>query len=230
MVRVRRDALWFSGARAYAEPLVALVLSFCAAIAFAKLGEDVLSRDPLVVYDADVAGWFHAHAVHVVTGAMLLVSQLGSTHVVLAIALVAIGVLYVRGRRGDACLVALAVAGGEALDAVLKSEFARPRPHLSDPLATAHGFSFPSGHAMASLTLYGALAYVAARGRDAAVAVAIGFAAVALVVAIGISRVYLGVHYMSDVLAAWAAGAAWLGLCVAAVTGVRVYQRRSARR
>jgi len=156
------------------------------------------------------------------------VSLLGSTHVVLTVVVIAVALLLRRGRRADALLVAVAVAGGEVLDALLKSEFARPRPHMSDPLATAQGFSFPSGHAMASLTLCGILAYVLAHGQPLPRGLRIGATALAIVVAIGLSRVYLGVHYMSDVLAAWAAGLAWLGLCVAAMrTALLRYRDRS---
>jgi membrane-associated phospholipid phosphatase len=220
--------MWVRRQGAYAEPLAALFLSLLSTVAFAKLGEDVLGRDALVNYDVDVAGWLHAHAVHALTSVMLLVSQFGSTHVVLAVVVTATALLLRRGRRADALLVAVAVAGGELLDALLKFEFARPRPHMSDPLATAHGFSFPSGHAMASLTLYGILAYVLAHGQPLPRVLRIGAAALAIVVAVGLSRVYLGVHYMSDVLAAWTAGLAWLGLCVAVMrTALLRYRGRS---
>jgi membrane-associated phospholipid phosphatase len=96
----------------------------------------------------------------------------------------------------------------------LKAAFERPRPAFSDPIATASGFSFPSGHAMVSLTVYGALAFViVATTKSRRARVLVLATAAALVLAIGFSRLYLGVHYVSDVLAAYGAGIAWLMLC-----------------
>ena len=95
-----------------------------------------------------------------------------------------------------------------------KAVFERDRPDSSEALASAAGFSFPSGHAMSSLAIYGALTIVAARSFDSPRArMLVAVLALALVLAIGFSRVYLGVHYASDVLAGFIAGLAWPALC-----------------
>ena len=109
--------------------------------------------------------------------------------------------------------VAVAVWGGGWINVTTKSLVGRERPVFDDPIATASGKSFPSGHAMLSTIVYGALVVVLwdripRRWRPISIAVA-----VALVAVIGFTRVALGVHHASDVLGGWVMGAAWLALC-----------------
>jgi membrane-associated phospholipid phosphatase len=105
---------------------------------------------------------------------------------------------------------------------LLKATFERPRPSFDDPVATAGWFSFPSGHALSSIALYGTLAYVLGSALRSQRARAASLAGVAVLVAtIGFSRLYLGVHYLTDVLAGYSAGLAWL-LFTIAVVRVRV--------
>lgn len=117
------------------------------------------------------------------------------------------------GRRPAAILLVVAALGGEALDEALKLLFARPRPAAFFGLAQPETYSFPSGHSMASCCFYGALAMIAAaRARSRARRWAIWAGAAALIVCIGFSRIYLGVHYPSDVLGGYLAAVAWLAL------------------
>ena len=201
--------------------LVALLAASSAL--FSKLAEDVASGEPIVSLDGVVGGWLHAHASEFATALLSAVTQLGGPHALLAVALVAALALLIRRRVAHAMLVGAALAGGLGLNLALKAAFERPRPSFSHPLATAVGFSFPSGHAMVSLTVYGALAFVisatVSSRRERMVVLASGLA---LVLAIGFSRVYLGVHYLSDVLAAYSAGFAWLVLCLLALLGAHV--------
>jgi undecaprenyl-diphosphatase len=117
-----------------------------------------------------------------------------------------------------------AVAGGAVLNQLLKELFARPRPSFADPLLSETSYSFPSGHAMLSLITYGVLAYFAVlalqtwRARTAVV-----FGAALLVILIGVSRMYLGVHYFSDVVAGFAVGGLWLSTLI---TGMETIRRR----
>jgi undecaprenyl-diphosphatase len=119
-----------------------------------------------------------------------------------------------------------AVNAVAATNPLFKQVFSRPRPALHDPDLTLRTFSFPSGHAMGATAVYGALAIVVARRLRgtvwAPVAVA---AAVVLVLLIGASRVYLGAHYPSDVVAGFLLGLLWLLVCVLALT---IYDRRHA--
>jgi undecaprenyl-diphosphatase len=101
----------------------------------------------------------------------------------------------------------------------MKLAFERPRPEFRDVHLTLHTFSFPSGHAMVSIAVYGAVAVVILRRVRTPAARAALIGGVALLVgSIGFSRVYLGAHYVSDVLAGISLGLAWLTLCVLAVT------------
>jgi membrane-associated phospholipid phosphatase len=188
--------------------------------------------------DGRFAVTLHAHVDPAAATGFQLVTQLGSTAVLVAVAAVAAGYLARLGRRQDAALVILAFAGAEVLTWSLKAVFQRERPRFEDPVATASSFSFPSGHALVSAAVYGTVAYLLwqslrpPRARAACVA-----GAALLVAAIGFSRLYLGVHYLSDVLAGYCIALAWLLLIttlrekrpLASVswTGARTRVRRS---
>ncbi|RDI62101.1 undecaprenyl-diphosphatase [Microvirga subterranea] len=122
--------------------------------------------------------------------------------------------LMIVGKRGTALLVLVAVIGGTLLSSGLKLGFERPRPDLVPHATRVYTASFPSGHAMMSavtyLTLGALLARVETRRRARAFIVGL---AVAMTLLVGMSRVYLGVHWPSDVLAGWSVGAAWASLC-----------------
>jgi undecaprenyl-diphosphatase len=141
-------------------------------------------------------------------------TTVGGTTVLTFITIAAIGYLLFEQKRAAALLVLIAVVGGTIVSNLLKNAFARPRPELVAHLVDVHSLSFPSGHAMLSavtfLTLGALLARVQKRLRTRIYLISI---AILLTVLVGISRVYLGVHYPTDVLAGWSAGAAWAILC-----------------
>ncbi|HVF34853.1 MAG TPA: phosphatase PAP2 family protein [Candidatus Saccharimonadia bacterium] len=142
------------------------------------------------------------------------ITSLGGTAVLALITLFAIGYLLLSGKRANALLVFVAVVGGALLSHFLKLGFDRPRPELVAKLVEVRTLSFPSGHAMQSavtyLTLGALLARVQGGKRTRAYLMAV---AVILTLLIGFSRVFLGVHWPTDVLAGWCAGAAWALLC-----------------
>lgn len=188
-------------------------------LGFAKLAEDVRNHEPLVRYDSDAAGWLHHHTTAVLTTMSEAITQLGSTHVIAAATFALVALLIIHGQRLQAGLLACAVLGGEVLDAILKSEFHRSRPEFSDPLTSATGFSFPSGHAMEAMIFGGAIVFLGwPRCRTVGQQILLATITGAAVLLVGLSRVYLGVHYPSDVAAGYAAGAAWLLACVLAVS------------
>jgi undecaprenyl-diphosphatase len=140
------------------------------------------------------------------------VTWLGSSGVLWAVVGAAAVVLAVRRQWRLAVYLLVTGAGALVLDPVLKSLVGRLRPVVAHPIAHGIGNSFPSGHALGSIVCYGAVLLVflpAARGRWRTTFIAV---IVALVALIGISRILLGVHYLSDVVGAWAVGIAWLGL------------------
>lgn len=154
------------------------------------------------------------------------VTALGGTTALTLVTIVAAGFLFVERKRAAALLVLLSVGGGAIVSTLLKNAFARPRPELVGHLVDVHTLSFPSGHAMLSavtfLTIGALLARVQPRVRTRLYLIGV---AVFLTLMVGVSRVYLGVHYPTDVLAGWSAGAGWAVLCWLAA---RWLQRRGA--
>ena len=141
--------------------------------------------------------------------------------------LVAVGLLRARLKLWTLGWV-VALAGGGILNEILKLLYARPRPVFAHPILTASGFSFPSGHSMGTFILGGMAAYFGVlhtqgRGRHVGiVALALGWA-----VTMGFSRIYLGVHYLTDVLGGFAAGACWLSVCISGMEIARRWPRHA---
>jgi membrane-associated phospholipid phosphatase len=196
--------------------LLAGILVFVTMIlTLAKISEDVVNNEPLPLADIQFSNWLHSHGSPLLTKAMLVATSFGSTVTVTCIA-VALG-LYLIWRRQFYWLavVAASVGGGALLNRLLKYAFQRPRPHFDDPILRLTSYSFPSGHTMAATVLYGVIAaYLFARTRDWRWRVLIILSASLLIALVGFSRIYLGAHYLSDVLAAMAEGLAWMSLCL----------------
>ena len=142
------------------------------------------------------------------THVMVIVTYLGSWPVIIAAAL-AYALLSRGSAIADMVYLLGATAGGGALSLLLKAVVHRPRPNGA--LVWVSGFSFPSGHALLSLVFYGTLVRVlASRAQSRRRAAAVYLAGVLLIATIGFSRLYLGVHYLTDVLASYAIGVAWV--------------------
>lgn len=184
--------------------IFALTLLIVLAIALAKRADWLDTLDLGLMEAAGRArDWAGAHGL---TLLMRLASAIGGTAARLALlALVALPLL-LTGRRRMALWLVVTVVGGMLLNVAIKQIFAAPRPDLLPHLDIVHTYSFPSGHAAGNLVIFGALAMLTAR-RSAWVA------ASAVILLIGASRVWLGVHWPSDVLAGWVEGVGWLVLC-----------------
>ena len=203
---------------------VGLLLAMGCLWFFGDLAEDVVTNDQLVRFDQAVAIVLHRTAIPALTAFFLVVTALGSVEVLGLLGLI-VTVIYGLCRRWLHVATWLAaLAGGAVLNQLLKELFARPRPSFADPLLSETSYSFPSGHAMLSLVVYGLMTYFAVlalqtwRARTAVV-----FGAALLVILIGISRMYLGVHYFSDVVAGFAVGGLWLSTLI---TGMETIRRR----
>jgi membrane protein DedA with SNARE-associated domain/membrane-associated phospholipid phosphatase len=193
---------------------------------FGGIAEDVVHHDPLVQVDLAVSAWLSTHTEPPVTAAMRALSQAGSPRLLLTASLALALALAWRRWWGACSMLALAVGGGELVSWFLKWLFALPRPMMPPPLLTLQSYSFPSGYAMRSVLFYGFLGYLLGprigswRGR-VWVVVAEGV----LVLLIGLSRLYLGAHYLSDVFAGYAAGIVWLACTITGVETVRWYRQ-----
>ena len=200
-----------------------LAISVAGLWLFGAITEDVIHHDPLTQFDVTLLEWFHAHATPSGYAIFNAITVLGSP---VTLSVLALGVGLLLAIRRQWILLGgwlAAFAGGGLLDEVLKLVIQRPRPPYASAFLHHYSWSFPSGHAMGSLIGYGMLAYVLVvlwiRGRRAQVSVVLG--AALLIVAIGLSRLYLGVHYFSDVVGGYAAGVLWLSACISGVDVAR---------
>jgi undecaprenyl-diphosphatase len=204
---------------------LALAAAALSAVAFARVAEDYLTNDPLARWDVSFARWLSGQRDTVGTDIFRVFTFIGSPAAAAAVATIGCVLLYRRRRLVEAALLPVVVAGGELLNVVLKLAFHRPRPEVA--FVHLDTYSFPSGHAMLSTAVYGALTYLAwshLRTRRTRVALTAG--TIALVTLICFSRLYLGVHYLSDVLGGAVGGAFWLAVSIALQT---LYAERFAR-
>ena len=150
---------------------------------------------------------------------MLLVTDLHSTVAVSCYAAIVAAALAWRRQWRHVVTVFVCVAGGLTLNVLMKLAFQRARPVLDDPLLTLTSYSFPSGHVAGSTLMYGLIvAWTFTRTRRPLVRAAVVLAAAGAIALVAFTRMYLGVHYLSDVAAAFAEGVAWLALCLGALT------------
>jgi membrane-associated phospholipid phosphatase len=195
------------------ELLGGLIVLTGGAWVFALMAEKLAEGDTQV--DTRLANWLHEHAGSGWTEFFEAVTVLGNVPTLAVVTLAASVVLWRKRRIAELQLLLLAAIGAEILTVGLKLGFERQRPFFSDPLASESTYSFPSGHSSVSLAVYGTIGFIAARhlgtrGRQLVVLTA----AAALVLLIGFSRLYLGVHFLSDVIAGFSVGLAWVALCV----------------
>jgi undecaprenyl-diphosphatase len=174
--------------------------------------------------DQSVWVWFVGHRAPAATTVMTAVSAAGGTAGMAVLALIGAGLLWRMRRRAEAGIVLGAAVGAGLLVEGFKHLYGRARPPVIDRLTVETNFALPSGHALGSIVVLGVLAAVAVllSRRFAVQATAVALAIVGIVT-IGVSRLYLGVHWVTDVLTGWLLGGAWLALCV---TTLVLIQRR----
>jgi len=193
---------------------------------FAVLADEFSEKGRLAQMDTAVLGWLQTHGSESGERVFEFVSWLGAP-VMFAVDIAVAGWLAFHRSWRSFALWVTAIAGGAALDEILKLSFQRARPSVASEFIHSGSWSFPSGHAMNSLVGYSMLAYLLrehiANPRARA---SIAVAATLLIAAIGFSRLYLGVHYLSDVTAGYLAGGAWVLACVTA----EQYTRKSSGR
>jgi membrane-associated phospholipid phosphatase len=178
---------------------------------FAEIAEDVHESERFL-FDDPTLLWMHAHSSPGLDRFFLFMSAVGYASGVVLIDIALVAWLAWRRRWHDGLFFGLAVGGSALLSLAVKPLFGRARPDLWLSIAPEDTYSFPSGHAMGSMTLGLAVIVLCWRTRWRWLALA-GVAP--LVFLVGASRVYLGVHYPSDVLGGWLAGTAWvLGLAM----------------
>jgi undecaprenyl-diphosphatase len=183
-----------------------------ALILFVWLAREVTRGDAMRL-DTPIRNAVHARSSPPLTAAMRGVSLFGSEVCLVPLGVILVWWLVAAKRRRAAVVFAVAALGAEALDQIMKLLFNRPRPDPFFGLASPITHSFPSGHAMVSCCFFGVLAAILASREPSRLKRMAIFAAAAILVALmGFSRVYLGFHYPTDVLAGYAAAVVWLAV------------------
>jgi membrane-associated phospholipid phosphatase len=175
---------------------------------FLRLAEDVWERESFA-FDQTVLNSLFAARSAILTAIMQTATVSGSAPFVV-VAMAFLGLLWWRHARANVWAIVVAVGGGVGLNEFLKALFARPRPTLHPALTTAVGWSFPSGHSTTALVFYGVVAYLIARRLHGPSRWLVYIFFAGWIGLVGLSRNYLGVHYPSDVIAAYAVTLPWL--------------------
>jgi len=214
----RTTRFWLQNVSPHIDTLIATLgifgLSLCLLLLWvvAKLCREVWERDAFK-FDTSFLLWLHQFANPVLDQLMLGLTQLGNPIVVMPIASITLAALIWKRQFSEAQMFAIACLGATILNTGLKLVFGKPRPALWEQLIVETSYSFPSGHALGSVVLYGAIAYLLSQSYPH-LARLIYALAISLILAICLSRLYLGVHWPTDILAGVSMGSLWLILCI----------------
>lgn len=232
--RIGKWAIGHSGLKgSYAPILLVVAAGSIAAVGagylFIQLAENItLTASAVYRVDQVIHTWFGHERQAAMTVLFDTATTIGGSVGLGVIAAIVAATLLVLKQRASAIFVAVTVGVGALLNLGLKMIFARTRPDLTAALVAARWYSFPSGHAMDSFITFGMLAYLVLRQpwrwavKSACLAIAL-----TMVVLVGISRVYLGVHWASDIAGGWTAGTVWLTSAVVSFEMLlRLRQRR----
>jgi undecaprenyl-diphosphatase len=208
--------------------LIGALAIIVACVAFFAMLADVVMAGGTQEADDAVLLWMNQHASPELTDIALNVTALGAGMVVWLVVIVASVFLWSSRHRWSVALLWVSILGSGLINATMKLFFERPRPQLFPWRAPYAGLSsFPSGHSMTAMVCYATLAYLVARlePRLFLRRFTFGVAAV-IIVAIGLSRMYLGVHYPTDVLAGFTMGLAWASFCALGMEALRYFRYR----
>jgi undecaprenyl-diphosphatase len=214
-------------------PVAMVAVVAAGAWGFIELAGEI-SEGEVAAFDQSLLLWFRDPAnlsqpigPHWFEIAMADLTTLGGTAVLLTLVAVVVGFMLFAGMPGPALFTVLSIGGGTAFSQLLKALYDRPRPDLVEHLAAIQTASFPSGHATMATIVYLTLAAMIVRlveGHTLRVYVMV--VAVVLSAVVGVSRVYLGVHWPTDVMAGWALGAAWAACSWLVVAALRRLRNR----
>jgi membrane-associated phospholipid phosphatase len=200
---------------------IGILVLVIAGLLFAFIAAQVVSGDALTSVDVQLAQWLHERSRPLLTQGLLIISSVHDPIVISVVAALIMLTLAWKKHWYAAIAFLLGVQGGMLLNLLVKQVFHRARPSFENPLVTLTTYSFPSGHVAATTVFYGVLAALLisqtpSRGR----AFCIALAALAMVMLVAFSRMYLGAHYLTDVLAGFLEAVAWLALCL---TAIKIY-------
>jgi len=201
-----------------------IILFVLALFSFGEIIEDLIDKETLFYLDYRIHGFVEGIISPEITRFMVDMTNLGGLYITVTTAgVMALCLLYKRYWWKLFALF-LVTGGGEAILIILKMLFHRPRP--MPQLVATHGYSFPSGHAFSAMTIYGFLIYLTWKmGGSTLLRIIIVSVFTLLIFLIGLSRIYLNVHYLTDILGGYAAGFAWLVFCIVTVNTISEYYR-----
>ena len=179
--------------------------------AIANLSNKILQQEAFL-FDQNILLWIHQFSNPTLDTAMLIITYLGNPSIVVPSVAISFALLW-RWRRSTAYIFGINCLGGAVLSLGLKLVFSKTRPQLWEQLIHENTFSYPSGHALGSMVLYGFLAYLLALRYPKQSTTLYGTASL-LISMIGFSRLYLGVHWPTDVLGGYGIGFLWLSVCI----------------
>lgn len=205
---------------------VAFVVCLAMVVAFASLADEVVEGETNR-FDRAVLRWIGANQSEAMNHVMLELTALGNFAVLVVLVAAVSAFLWLSKHKYSVALLWLGAAGGYAANNVLKLSFDRQRPDLFEPVADVLTSSFPSGHAMMATIVYGSVAYLVGRLEPTrAMRITTWTFCVLIILLVGVSRMYLGVHYPTDVFGGYLAGVAWIGLVVAGMHALRFFAER----
>jgi undecaprenyl-diphosphatase len=188
--------------------IIAFVLFWTPVVVFLKIAGEILERQPIGI-DISILHWIHSTASPVLDSIFLFITTMGNVEYILPITVVLILFLLYKKQRLNALIVTFGMGGAAAANFVLKLLFHRDRPAFWHSLITETGYSFPSGHAMLSSALILCVIAIVWNTKWRIFAIVAGTIVIGL---IGYSRLYMGVHYPTDIIAGWSVSAAWIAV------------------
>ena len=204
---------------------VGLVVLISSVFTFSVIAENVVNGNGFTIADVKIAQWLHAHSTPLLTQCLLVVTHLHDPISISLMVVLLSSFLIWKKKWYEFIAILLVVPGGMLLNLLIKEMFQRARPIFEQPFIMLTTYSFPSGHVAATTLFYGMLAALLISKTQTRIQSAfIVVIALAMIILVAFSRLYLGAHYFSDVLAAFFEGTAWLALCLTAVHTYRVYR------
>ena len=194
--------------------VVGFLICVVSLLIFGNLVDGVFENEAIVQFDTALANELYNGATPTGTSIYMFISLFGGTF--LFVLSFAVGLIFIWKRQWLGLIIwIITIGGGQILNTVLKTAFARPRPTFANPLVIAQYYSFPSGHAMMSFIVYGMLAYIiCVLLKNNSHRGIVTLIAALIIILIGISRLTLGVHYFSDIIAGYSVAALWLVICI----------------
>lgn len=196
--------------------VVALILFWVPVILFAKIAGEIIEREP-IGWDIAILHWIHGLSTPLLDSLFLFVTTSGNVEYILPITILLLGYFYYKKQRFNALIILFGVGGAAVANTILKLIFHRDRPAFWHSLITETGYSFPSGHAMMSSALVLSLIVILWNTRWRIASIIIGSFIIAM---IGISRLYMGVHYPTDIIAGWSVSFVWIIIVAIIVKGL----------